>query len=576
MQNSRQILHSFSYFYRNRPLRLIGVFILTLLLGLNQGISIVMLIPLLSMLDKNTPASSHNQVADWMKGIGERWNISFSLEFILICFLVLLLVIALLGYLKSQWQSEYEQQFIHTLRSRLFRKIVLSDWQHLTSKSRHTHIQILSSEIPKLSVYYFALMNLITSLILIGANIALSFLVSVKFTFLVLLVGGICFLILKKFILRSLSLGGLNIGIFRQMSKQIDDFWTMVKQAKVHNAEAFYYQKYSEMNTRMFSLQQRQNKNRALSQFVFTITGIIGLVVIIYTGYRVDSMPLTSIFVLILLFGRLFPLFTNCNNYLDMMATNLQSVNLVIATDNELEDKFFGKLSTPTTNGLSGSIRFENITFSYRSGSPVFEKIRLEIPNCAITGIIGQSGKGKTTLLDLLTGLLQPTEGVIQVGENQLQKHESVNWRQHIGYLTQDVCFVDGTIRENLVWDTPYKVTDEQIMEMLSKVDARDIVLREKEGLSAKITNFQYHFSGGERQRLALARILLRFPKLLLLDEATSALDRKTEAHIMQCLSLLKRDITIVFVTHRESLMPYFDHILDLDALVVKQVKSIN
>jgi ATP-binding cassette subfamily C protein len=390
----------------------------------------------------------------------------------------------------------------------------------------------------------------------------------------VLLVGGICFLVLKKFILRSLSLGGLNIGIFRQMSKQIDDFWTMVKQAKVHNAEAFYYQKYSEMNARMFSLQRRQNKNRTLSQFVFTITGIIGLVVIIYTGYRVDSMPLTSIFVLILLFGRLFPLFTNCNNYLDMMATNLQSVNLVIATDNELEDKFFGELSAPSTNGLSGSIRFENITFAYRSGSPVFEKIRFEIPNCAITGIIGQSGKGKTTLLDLLTGLLQPTEGVILVGENQLQKDESANWRQHIGYLTQDVCFVDGTIRENLVWDTPYKVTDEQIMEMLCKVDALDIVLREKEGLSAKITNFQYHFSGGEKQRLALARILLRFPKLLLLDEATSALDRKTEAYIMQCLTLLKKDITIVFVTHRESLMPYFDRVVDLDVLLTKPVKE--
>ncbi|MTK54531.1 ABC transporter ATP-binding protein [Paludibacter sp.] len=575
MQNSRQILHSFSYFYRNRPLRLIGVFVLALLLGLNQGISIVMLIPLLSMLDKNTPASSHNQMVEWMKGLGEKWHFSFSLEFILIFFVVLLLIIALLGYLKSQWQSEYEQQFIHTLRSRLFRKIVLSDWQHLTRKSRHTHIQILSSEIPKLSVYYFALMNLITSLILIGANIALSFLVSVKFTFLVLLVGAVCFLLLKKFILRSLSLGGLNIAIFRQMSKQIDDFWTMVKQAKVHNAEAFYYQKYSDMNARMFSLQRRQNKNRALSQFVFTITGIIGLVVIIYTGYRVDSMPLTSIFVLILLFGRLFPLFTNCNNYLDMMATNIQSVNLVIATDNELEDKPFGELSVPSANnGLRGNIRFENITFAYRSGNPVFEKIRLEIPNCAITGIVGQSGKGKTTLLDLLTGLLQPTEGVIHVGENQLQKHELANWRQHIGYLTQDVCFVDGTIRENLVWDTPYKVTDEQIMEMLSKVDALDIVLREKEGLSAKITNFQYHFSGGERQRLALARILLRFPKLLLLDEATSALDKNTEAHIMQCLSVLKQSITIVFVTHRESLMPYFDHVVDLDALVVKPVKA--
>ena len=568
MRSVREIIQSLRFFVRNNPSKLVGVFLLTLLLGFNQGISIVMLIPLLSMLDGAQSSAGHNRVVDWLQSFTGRMGFQLSLEFILVCFVVLLVMIALLGYYKSQLQSEYEQRFIHALRGRLFRKIVMSDWELLTSKSRHKYIQVLSSEIPKVATYYFALTNLLTSSILIAANVLLSLLVSVKFTCLVLLVGLVCFLLLKKFILRSLVLGGSNIGIFREMIKQIDDFWTMIKQAKVHSAEQFYNDKYDWMNTRMLRLQRKQNKNRALSQLIFTAAGIIGLVVVIYVGYRVDTLPLTSIFVLILLFGRLFPLFTSCNTYLDMMVSNLQSTNLVIDMDKELEDKVPLQQIEKSSYVFDGDILLRNLSFGYSNGRSVFEAVDLLIPAHSITGIVGQSGRGKTTLLDLITGLLSPRLGTLSVGGQILKKDDGVLWRRQIGYLTQESHFVDGTIRENLTWDTPYDVSDREIMEVLSRVEALEIVAREKEGLDARITNYQYRFSGGERQRLALARVLLRYPKVLLLDEATSALDPSTESLIMQCLSKLKNDITIVFVTHRASLMPWFDQVVDLDRLV--------
>ncbi len=573
MHNIRQIIQNFSFFFRNDPAKLVGVFLLTLLLGLNQGISIVMLIPLLSMLDGTQPSTAHNKVADWLQSFTGRMGFHLSLEFILVCFVVLLVLIALLGYYKSQWQSEYEQRFIHALRGRLFRKIVMSDWELLTSKSRHKYIQVLSSEIPKVTAYYFALMNLLTSAILIAANVVLSLLVSVKFTGLILLVGLISFLLLKKFILQSLVLGGSNIGIFRQMVKQIDDFWTMIKQAKVHGAEQFYYEKYDNMNTRMLHLQRKQNKNRSLSQLIFTTTGIIALVFVIYTGYRIDTLPLTSIFVLILLFGRLFPLFTGCNTYLDMMVSNLQSTNLVVAMDKELEDKVLERPTGLSSGMFDGDIALHNISFEYNNGHPVFDAVNILIPAHSVTGIIGQSGRGKTTLLDLITGLLSPQSGTLSIGGKVLTKEEGVLWRQQIGYLTQETQFVDGTIRENLTWDTPYTINDKEILEALTKVNAAEIVTREKEGLDTIITNYQYHFSGGERQRLALARVLLRYPKILLLDEATSALDSRAESLIMQSISALKNDITIIFVTHRTSVISWFDRVIDLNQLLPTKQK---
>ena len=322
------------------------------------------------------------------------------------------------------------------------------------------------------------------------------------------------------------------------------------------------------MNTRMFNLQRKQSKNRSLSQLIFTMAGIISLVFVIYVGYRIDTLPLTSIFVLILLFGRLFPLFTSCNTYLDMMVSNLQSTNLVIDMDKELEDKVPLQQIGKSSYVFDGDILLRNISFGYNNGRSVFESVDLLIPVHSVTGIVGQSGRGKTTLLDLITGLLSPRLGTLSVGGQILKKDDGVLWRRQIGYLTQESHFVDGTIRDNLTWDTPCDVSDREIMDVLSQVEAVEIVAREKEGLDTWITNYQYRFSGGERQRLALARVLLRYPKVLLLDEATSALDPSTESLIMQCLSKLKNNITIVFVTHRASLMPWFDQVVDLDRLV--------
>jgi ABC-type bacteriocin/lantibiotic exporter with double-glycine peptidase domain len=184
-----------------------------------------------------------------------------------------------------------------------------------------------------------------------------------------------------------------------------------------------------------------------------------------------------------------------------------------------------------------------------------------------MTGIIGKSGCGKTTLIDLIAGLQKAEQGTILVDGVILTPDLLPGWRSGLGYLPQDPFFIDGTIRENLIWDSGKEVSDEQIFQVLEQVNGAQLVSAQQHGLDTILANYQYHFSGGERQRLALARVLIRKPKLLLLDEATSALDPANEAQIMDCLVHLKREITIVFVSHRQNLRPYFDKIIDLDPI---------
>lgn len=137
-------------------------------------------------------------------------------------------------------------------------------------------------------------------------------------------------------------------------------------------------------------------------------------------------------------------------------------------------------------------------------------------------------------------------------------------WKSSLGYLPQDPFFIDGTLRENLLWDSSTDISDNEILTVLESVNGGHLINRFDTGLDTYIVNYATCFSGGECQRLALARVLLRKPGLLLLDEATSSLDAENESIIMDVITKLSERITVVFVTHRLNLLPYFHKVIKL------------
>ncbi|MEA4839538.1 MAG: ABC transporter ATP-binding protein [Bacteroidales bacterium] len=563
MPNNRFIIRSFSHFFNYSPLRLTVLFLITLFQGFSQGITIVLLIPLLGLLD---PGQSTAQTSGWtvhLNAMLKDTGLELDLGIILVLYTVCLLSVALLSYFQSTMQSRYQQDFSYETRRRLFKKIITSDWAFLNGKSKHNHIQVLTTEIPKMVNYYYYFLGLTSKLIFIAAHVILAMTISVRFTLFVVIIGLVVSLVLRRYINKARVIGNANIQVFRRMLKRIDDFWLTVKIAKVHQSEQFYYEKYDEANRQMLDNQYSQVKNRAIPQLLFTLAGVLTMVIIVYLGYTIVKLPLASLFVLILLFGRVFPQFSGLNNDLNMMVTNEASVRMVLEMDKDLEEKNFEANLTTEKIELKHQLEIRDLNFGYANQAPLFEHFSLTIPAQKITGISGKSGCGKTTLIDIIAGL-QETKNLF-VDDQILTADKIGLWRQSLGYLPQDSFFIDGTLRENLIWDTSCNPGDEEILETLKQVNAERLVFGQKDGLDTYIANYQYHFSGGERQRLALARVLLRKPKLLLLDEATSALDLENENQIMDCLSHLKKEVTIIFVTHREYLKTSFDKNIDLD-----------
>ncbi len=564
MKNFHFTLKSLSYIRNFQPGKLVLIFLLTLFLGTASGFSIILLIPLLQLITGGADTES-NQITNILNELAEKLGLELNLETILITYVILLSLMALLQYTKAMLDAGYQQTFIYQIRKRLFRKIIMADWDLLNNKSKTNHLQVLSKEVPNLANYFYFFLRLLTALIMTATYLGWALLVSVKFTVFITFTGVVLFIILRKFLSKAFTLGEKQVDAYNHLLKYIDDFWNTVKIAKVHSTEDFYSRKFNSASSSLLDLEYRIQKNYSLPQLIYRIVGILVLVAVVYIGYRFEMLPLTSFFILIILFARIYPQFTAINTDVNMIISNLASVKLVMQLDKDFPEPGAHFHKKPEPLQLKEEISITNLNFSFPGGEELFQNFNESIPAKQLTGIIGESGRGKTTFIDLLAGLQNPQSGEIKVDGNLLDKKNLPNWRTGIGYLPQDSFFIDGTLRENLVWDSHKEISDREINAVLKQVNANHLVNRFPNGLDEEIVNYPFHFSGGERQRLALARVLLRHPQILLLDEATSSLDSENEKIILDTLTSLKNKITIIFVTHRTSVLPWFDKVIDLN-----------
>ncbi len=210
---------------------------------------------------------------------------------------------------------------------------------------------------------------------------------------------------------------------------------------------------------------------------------------------------------------------------------------------------------------LSGDIQLENVSFQYET-KPILRDVSFSIPQGQHTAIVGLSGAGKTTILNLLERFYEPCDGKIKLGESNISDYTLRSWRNEIGYVTQDAWIMEGTVRDNLTYALPENIDDEALMEELHCLGLDAIVNELPEGLDTQVGEEGSFLSGGQKQRISVARTLLTKPKLLLLDEITSNLDALTEHSIFQAIENLKGKQTVVSVAHKLNMITRADQIV--------------
>lgn len=216
---------------------------------------------------------------------------------------------------------------------------------------------------------------------------------------------------------------------------------------------------------------------------------------------------------------------------------------------------------------LRGKVAFASVSFKYPSAiDPTLRGINLDLSAGESVGIVGPSGSGKTTLVDLLLGLLLPSEGAIHVDGVPLSPQNLSSWRRQLGYVPQDTFLMDASIAANVAFYRQGREEHQsQVWQALEQAQLADFVRELPDGLNTRVGERGARISGGQRQRLGIARALYDMPRVLVLDEATSALDGHTEAAITGTIGQLRGRMTIVTIAHRLSTVKGCDRIVMLD-----------
>jgi ATP-binding cassette subfamily C protein len=280
-----------------------------------------------------------------------------------------------------------------------------------------------------------------------------------------------------------------------------------------------------------------------------------------YLGSVVFGAKLADLIVLGIIYYQVVSLIKKMQEQLQLASLQQAAFNGVMRLADRAEDanESWGGTRSPS---LTESIKLIDVCFSYAEQATL-TSVNVEAPAGRVTVLYGKSGSGKTTIVDLIAGLIRPSSGSVQLDELPLDEIDIHLWRSMIGYVPQELTLLHGDVRENLsLGDT--EVDDADIWAALELAGASEFVLELEDGLDTQIGNMGARLSGGQRQRLALARALVRKPALLICDEATSALDTETEAEICKNIEALKGHCTIVAITHRDAWKSIADQLYDV------------
>lgn len=250
---------------------------------------------------------------------------------------------------------------------------------------------------------------------------------------------------------------------------------------------------------------------------------------------------------------RLVPSLTSLQSILTTTQANSPHVRAVLI-DIEQSREHLARAEVIGKQPIVGEPRvlsFEAAGFTYpSSGRAAVRNLSLEIPLGTSVGIVGSSGSGKTTMVDMLLGLLSPNEGRLMLDDANLDDVMAA-WRTRVGYVPQDVALFDGTIAQNVALSWSTKLDADSVERALRRAQLWDVVQQREGGMNARVGDRGMALSGGQRQRLGIARALYNDPLVLVLDEATSALDTKTEDDVVKAIRSLQGEMTVISVAHR-------------------------
>jgi len=535
-----------------------------------EGIGLLLLVPLISIVtaSEDNPGWIKRAVAHILDAAGVETRTG-RLALLLSLFAALIVVRALVVARRDATLTRLQMGFVEDARSRVARKLAAAPWQTV-SRLQHARVtNLMSGDIQRIGGAANFIVQFFTTLVLTACQIAIAFLLAPALTAmaLALIAAGAAagFLVLG----RALNLGARLTRTSIALMHETTQFLGGLKLAAGQNRQADFV---NEFEASLAALKRQQlafSRQQILSRLAGTIvTGFVGALVA-FVGLTMFNTPPAVLIAMLLVFARISAPVMQMSQMAQQFAHTLPAYAEVRALERELSAPADAGAGPMPATIAPGPIVFRDVTFRYQGASPsaadAVVELSLAIEPGTVVGVTGPTGAGKTTFADLLVGLIEPQSGAVSVGGTPLRGAAAVGWRDHVSYVAQDPYLFRDTIRRNLLWARP-QASEDDLWDALTIAGADALVRRMEAGLDTVLGERGGLISGGERQRLCLARAALRRPWLFLLDEATSAIDVATEHQILKRMLKLAPRPTIVMIAHRDESLAFCDRILRLRA----------
>jgi ABC-type bacteriocin/lantibiotic exporter with double-glycine peptidase domain len=375
----------------------------------------------------------------------------------------------------------------------------------------------------------------------------------------------VVFVLIALFLYRLLEVRAVRLGLQQrnvtiESSEKILEVLNSYREIVVRNRRGYYARELGKMRYELADLSAERTFMPNISKYVIEITVVLGSLGIAALQFAINDAAhaIAVLSVFMAASTRISPAILRMQQGAIAIKSNVGSASPTLDLIEELDSRTADRTVVDALDfdhsGFTGEIRLENVNLTYPTKeTPAVRNISLNIKPGQVVSFVGPSGAGKTTIIDLVLGVLEPDSGSVQIQNRQ--PLESIKlWPGAIGYVPQDVMISNGTIRQNVCLGySPEEVKDQAIWEALEIAQLANFVKELPNGLETQVGDRGAQLSGGQRQRLGIARAMFTKPKLLVLDEATSALDGATEASISEAVHLLKGGVTIVMIAHRLS-----------------------
>lgn len=537
--------------------------ILSSLVALSDGLRILLAFQLLPFIGVPASGNTNVMLSEVMASIGITYNLTSTSILVISAFIIQ----ATLALTLSWFHGTYANYYTMLWRRELFDALAKVKWSFFINNSRGEVINIIANETGRLSSTISKFLTFLSNSLISIVYIISSFFISFQASLMLIGVGFIAWIFNVLFVSKLMEHAKQIVKGNNQMMMIAQEFLNNIKPIKVtankFNINGLISSPLQTIFTSERSGYMLPNASKIIAELFVMILVVLGIVAINILEVDAANSELLLVFVL---FIRAYSKMTMTMTAAQQMLVLLPSYEIIAATYQETkrqEESNWDQGEEFDRDSLKHGISIENVTVKL-SKKTALENINFYIPPCEIVALVGASGSGKTTFVDTLLRLHEPTSGQLLLNGEKITKINLKSWRACFGYVTQELNLVNGTIFDNVTLFHPH-ASLEEVKKACDTANASEFIQQLPDGFNTHIGESGLKLSGGQRQRIIIARTLITDPSIIIFDEATSALDPNTENQILESLFKMRMQKTIIIIAHRLSTLKMVDKIVVLD-----------